>query len=162
MKKYLSDLISIDVHKLVNEAGECSRQIGEYQVSLIPEIFGARHFLLLFVNNQRQNKFWELSSQPHNGWLRRNGFIPHHHDQIWFVVGSNGKRYRYLFIDPETTNIGTRDDHFPGGVHRQYRRKKDGGSFQDQCRAMEKQLFGNRDEFAAFHEKTVKRYRLRG
>jgi hypothetical protein len=31
--------------------------------------------------------------------------------EIWFVVGTNNKRYRFLYIDPKTFEIGTRDDH---------------------------------------------------
>jgi hypothetical protein len=34
---------------------------------------------------------FELSSQRHRGWLQRNGFIPYHHDTIWYAVGSNKK-----------------------------------------------------------------------
>jgi len=160
MKKYLCDLIKIDIHQLVNEVGSWERRTRGFDIALVPETFGEECNLVLFLNGQRQPMQWRLSSKPHRGWLQRGGFIPPHNDEVWFVVGSNGKRYRFLFIDPDTTAIGTRDDHFPGGVHRQYRRKKDGSTFQDQCRAMEKQLFGNPDEFAAFHRKTVLRYRL--
>jgi hypothetical protein len=160
-KPYLHDLIRIDIHRLVNEVGYWDGQIGPYLVSLQPERFGKVQFLALHLNNIRQPKEFQLSSQPHRGWLQRNGYIPYYHSEIWYVI-SNGKRYRYLYINPETTEIGTRADHFPG-VHRQYLRKDRGEmTFQDECEEMKRTLFAEKDEFAALHEKTLKRYRLRG
>jgi hypothetical protein len=161
-KPYISDLVPIDIHRLVTEVGFWDRQIGKYHISLVPDRWGNHYFLQLFVNNIRVDKTFELSSQPHRGWLQRNGYIPYHHDEIWYVI-SNGKRYRYLYINPETTEIGTRTDHF-AGVHRQYLRKDRGEmTFQDEAHEMERKLFEEpKDEFLAFHEKTLKRYRLRG
>jgi hypothetical protein len=107
-KPYLSDLARIDIHCLVNEVGFWDRQIGKYHISLVPDRWGNHYFLQLFVNNVRVDKTFKLSSQPHRGWLQRNGFIPYHHSEIWYVAGSNKKRYRFLYIHPETLQIGTR------------------------------------------------------
>jgi hypothetical protein len=162
MKKYLCDLIKIDIHKLVNEVGSWETRIRGFDIALVPETFGKACNLVLFVNGQRQPMQWKLSSRPHRGFLQRGGHIPPHHDEVWFAVAGK-KRYRFLYIDDDTMDIGSRDDFFPQGVQRQYRRKETksvAGGFKDQCRDMEKELFGEKDEFAAFHHKTVLRYRF--
>jgi len=162
MKKYLCDLIRIDIHHLVNFVGSWERRIRGFDIALVPETWGKECNLVLFMNGIRQPMEWKLSARPHRGWLQRGGHIPPHHDFVWYVV-SNGKRFRFLYIDPDMMNIGSRVDFFPEGVQRQYRRKetkKAVGGFRDQCKAMEKVLFGEKDEFAAFHRKTVLRYRL--
>lgn len=163
MRKYLSDLIRVNVHQTVNEIGSWERSLNGYLISLIPEQFNGNHTLQLFVNRMRQPKCWQLSSQPHKGWLQRNGYIPKDHNEIWYVVGSDGKRYRFLFIDG--THIGTRFEHFKN--HRQMYRQKDvkiDGGLHDQAKIMEKELFkpSKTDEWEQFHRETELRYRLKG
>jgi hypothetical protein len=137
-KPYISDLVPIDIHCLVTEVGSWDRQIGKYHITLVPDRWGNHYFLQLFVNNIRVDKTFELSSQPHRGWLQRNGFIPYHHDTIWYVVGSNKKRYRFLYIHPETLEIGTRDDH--QAIYSQRKMK----SFnRSEWKKVEEELFGN-------------------
>jgi hypothetical protein len=150
-KPYISNLVRIDIHKLVNEVGFWDRQIGKYHISLVPDRWGNHYFLQLFVNNVRVNKTFELSFQPHRGWLQRNGFIPYHHDTIWYVVGSNKKRYRFLYIHPTTHEIGTRDDH-----QAIYSQKKLKSFSRSECKRMELELFQPKDDFDAFYRKKKK------
>jgi hypothetical protein len=70
---------------------------------LVPERFGGEFFLQLFVDYIRQPK-------PLRGKLHRGGFIPWDKSEVWYVVGSNGKRYRHLYIHPEEFSIGTREE----------------------------------------------------
>jgi hypothetical protein len=77
---------------------------------LVPERFGGEFFLQLFVDYIRQPKRWLLSSRPLRGKLHRGGFIPWDKSEVWYVVGSNGKRYRHLYIHPEEFSIGTREE----------------------------------------------------
>lgn len=160
MKKHLSDLTRIDIHKLVNEDGHWQRDIMGYEITLVPEQFNSAHFLQLFVNQQRQQKQWFISSRPHKGWLRHNGHIKI--GEVWYVVGSNNKRYRYLFIDG--LNIGTRAEFFKNTwqMYRHKSVKKGDGGLHDQAKQMEKKLFTPTDEWEKFHRATELRYRLKG
>jgi hypothetical protein len=163
MKKYLSDLIKIDIHKTVNETGYWDRQIGQFHVSLVPELINGKHILSLFVNHLRQPMHWELSFRYHRGWLQHNGFIPHDCSEVWYVVGTNGRRYQFLYIDPESCRIGTRDDHFPAGVTQQYKRQKTNGRHLPSHReidAMNEQLFGESDAFLREYKKLLLKSRL--
>jgi hypothetical protein len=132
--------------------------------SLVPELINGRHVLSLFVNHLREPMTWELSFRYHRGWLQRHGFIPHDCDQVWYVVGANGKRYCCLYINPDTCRIGTRDDHFPMGHTQQYRRRNRAPemSFREQCREMHKELFQESDEFLREYHKMEKRFRFLG
>src|SRR5262249_25407236 len=88
-------------------------------------------------------------------WLQRN----YDCSEVWYVVGANGKRYQFLYVDPESCRLGTRDDHFPRGTCQQYRRKDRDAemSFRDQCREIGKEVFGPTQEFEAFHRKRLKK-----
>ena len=76
-RRYLKDLISIDINRLVVETGYFEIQIGDILLSLAPERQpNGSYVISLFTNNLRQDKVWELSARPHNGRLRRGGHIP--------------------------------------------------------------------------------------
>src|SRR5262249_5753512 len=49
---------------------------------------------------------------PAQGASAECGHVPYRSDERYFVV-SQGRRFAYLFIDPETNHIGTRIDFFP-------------------------------------------------
>ena len=94
---------------------------------------------------------------PHAGRLRNGGHIPYRCDERYFVV-SEGRRFAHLFIDPETMMVGTRTDFFPHhwAAYPRGKAKEESKTFQEQCRAMERELFGEKDEFTREYEKRLK------
>jgi hypothetical protein len=150
MQKYLSDLIKIDIHHVVNSVGYWNRMIGNLYVSLVPELINRRHVLSLFVNHLRQPMTWELSFRYHRGWLQRNGFIPHDCSEVWYVVGATGKRYQFLYVDPETHRIGVRTDFFKGtdAYYAKKQRQKTKAS-NSKCRKWNKSYSRKKTNFCA-------------
>jgi hypothetical protein len=103
-----SELIKISIHKLIYSDGGWEKQIGPYSVALLPERVGNDHILSLFVNGQRQQKFWRLSTAPWgNRKLSRNGFVPWSKEERYYVHSSPTKRHQYLYVNPESFTIGT-------------------------------------------------------
>jgi hypothetical protein len=87
------------------------RTIGAYKLSLNPERIGGRYYLTLDVNNIRVPQRWLLSTRTIAGRLRRGGKIPWDKFEVWYVHGANNRRYRFLYVNPTTFEIGTRADH---------------------------------------------------
>jgi len=109
-RKYLKDLIAININKLVLYDGSFEYQFDGNTLSLVPGKYGKRCFLAVFINGIRQQMSWDLYERPHRGTLK-NSQIPYNRDTVFYVV-SGGRRFRHLFIDPETKRIGTRVDFF--------------------------------------------------
>ena len=90
---------------------------------------------------------WDLYERRHAGRLK-NAVIGHRYDVVYYVV-SGGRRFRHLFIDPETNRLGVRTDFYPDH-NRAYVRGKvreAEKSFREQAREMERELFPeDRDE----------------
>src|SRR5262245_10534283 len=104
-----SELLRIDIHRLVTN-GYWSANIGDYKVRLSPECIGGQHYLVLDVNNCRLPKRWLLSSIPIIGRLK---YIPWDKSEVWYVQSSTNphRRFRFLYINARTMDIGTRDEH---------------------------------------------------
>jgi hypothetical protein len=104
-------LIKISIHRLIYSDGGWEKQIGPYSVALFPERVGNDHILSLFVNGQRQQKFWGLSTAPWgNRELRRNGFVPGSKEKRYYVHSSPTKRHHFIYVNPENFIIGTRPE----------------------------------------------------
>src|SRR5262249_7235393 len=113
-RKYLKDLIAVNINRLVLVDGYFELQIGDIHLSLAPERHpNGRYYVTLFVNHLRQPKTWALSARPHVGRLKNGATIPYAHDEVYYCIGSDGRRYRHLFIDPEHCRIGVRTDFYP-------------------------------------------------
>jgi len=111
-RKYLKDLIPVNVNELVLTTGYYELQIGDKLLSLAPDRCPDGSYVIsLFVNHLRQPKVWALSARPHNGRLQRGGHIPYANDEVYYVA-SGSRRFRHLFVCPETMMIGTRTDFF--------------------------------------------------
>jgi hypothetical protein len=148
-RRYLKDLIPVDINKLVLKTGYFEIEIGGVFLSLAPERHhNEKYYVTMFRNHLRQPECWELSARPHTGRLKNGAQIPYSHDEVYYVL-SGSRRFRHLFIDPETMMIGTRTDFYPDH-NRAYPRGKAreaNKSFREQAREMEKALFGeDRDE----------------
>jgi hypothetical protein len=131
-------------------------------LTLVPENYGNKQYLCLFVNNIRQPMSYELYARPHKGRLANGAQIPYKNDMVYYVV-SNGKKFTKLYIDPESCRIGTRHDHFPTGVRQQYRRGKSKGHHAPSRReidAMNEHLFGESDPFLREYKKLLLKSRL--
>src|SRR5262245_54331606 len=91
---------------------------------------------------------------PHRGRLQRGGSIPYRNDEVYFVLGPEGHRFRHLFIDPEDMRVGTRLDFFPRHwrAYPRGKAKQENKNFHDQCREMEKELFQEWDGFSRDYE----------
>lgn len=152
----MKDLLPVNINELVLATGYFEVEIGGVPLSLAPERHpNGRYYVTLFVNHLRQPKTWELSARPHNGHLRQGGYVPYANDETYYVIGTDGKRYRHLFIDPEHCRIGVRTDFFPH--HWQaYPRRQNEKSLHDQAKALEKELFETTDEFTREYEKRLK------
>ena len=165
MKKqrtYLKDLIPIPINKLVLEDGIFEFPFGDSMLTLVPENYGNKQYLCLFVNNIRQPMQYELYARPHRGRLANGAQIPYRNDAVYYVI-SNGRRFTKLYIDPETFRIGSRIDHFGSSVHRQYKRGKTSGHHapsQREIDAMSRQLFEERDPFLRGYKKLLRKSRL--
>jgi len=156
-RKYLKDLIPVKVNKLVLYDGSFEFQFDGNTLSLVPETYGKWCFLAVFINNQRQPMQWELSARPHVGRLANGAVIGYRYDQVYYVV-SGSRRYRHLFIDPETMTIGVRTDFFPDH-NRAYPRGKEregNGISREQVKAQYEELFGEKDEFMREFKKREK------
>jgi len=97
-RKYLKDLIAININKLVLYDGSFEYQFDGNTLSLVPGKYGKRCFLAVFINGIRQQMSWDLYERPHRGTLK-NSQIPYNRDTVFYVV-SGGRRFRHLFIDP--------------------------------------------------------------
>jgi hypothetical protein len=106
----LEQLFRIDIHRTVTD-GYWVRTIGGYKICLNPERHRNFDVLTLDVNNVRAPQRWILSTRRIAGRLRRGGKIPWDKSEVWYVHGSNNRRYRFLYVNPVTFEIGTRTDH---------------------------------------------------
>jgi hypothetical protein len=111
-RKYLKDLIAVNINKLVLYDGSFEYQFDGNTLSLVPENYGKRCFLAVFINGIRQQMSWDLCERPHRGTLK-NSQIPYNRDTVFYVIGADGRRYRHLFLCPETNRLGTRVDFYP-------------------------------------------------
>jgi hypothetical protein len=158
-RKYLKDLIAVDINKLVLYDGSFEYQFDGNTLSLVPENYGKRCFLVVFVNNQRQPMQRDLYERPHVGRLRNGGRVPYHNEYTYYVIGSDGRRYRHLFLDAESNRLGVRTDFYPDHNRAYPRKGSKDEDFRSQCKRMEKELFGE-DEWEAFHRRTVLKSRF--
>jgi len=158
-RKYLHNLVSVDINRLVNHDGSFELQIGSHTVFLVPETFGKQAFIAMFIDHCRQPMSWPLSEMRHEGVLRNGGRIPYHKETRFFVLGSDGRRYAHLFIDEENYKIGTRRDFF-GNDWNAYPRRRQDMSLHDQAIALERELFETKEPFMREHERRLKRSRL--
>src|SRR5262245_48016348 len=94
-RRYLHNLVSVNVNKLVNHDGSFDLQIGSHTLSLIPETYGKQAFVSLFVDGCRQPMSWALSEMRHGGRLQHGGHVPYHKETRYFVVGNDGRRYAH-------------------------------------------------------------------
>jgi hypothetical protein len=158
MKKFLKNLIPVNINRLVLVTDYYEVQLESGLLSLQPERFpNARYYVCLFKNRIRQPIQWELSSIPHRGVLRHGGHIPYHHDERYFVIGTDGKRYAHLFIDPDRERIGVRTDFFRNNW--QAYGEKTEPQFppsRQQMKKMEEELFGEKDEFLRDYKRRLK------
>jgi hypothetical protein len=106
----LEQLIKIDIHQLVKNDYWCGT-VGNQWLELNPVRDEKNYFLTLDVNGMRTPKQWMLSSRPIRGRLHRGGCIPWDRNEVFYVVGADGRRCSYLYINPATREIGTRHDH---------------------------------------------------
>src|SRR5262249_389016 len=112
-RKYLHNLIPININRLVNYDGSFEYQFDGKTLSLVPETYGKQCFLVVFIEGIRQPMLWELSARPHRGRLANGAVIGYRYDEVFYVIGGDGRRYASLYLDPETRRIGTRRDWFP-------------------------------------------------
>jgi len=160
-RKYLHNLISVNINRIVNYDGSFEFHFDGNTLSLVPENVGKQCFLSVFVNGIRQQMQWALSSQPHVGKLRNGATIGYRFDEKWFVVGGDGRRYTHLYLCPETKRIGTRRDWFPPqGTWNAYDRRRKDMSLHDQAKALERELFETKDPVLRDFEKREKRSRF--
>ena len=157
-RKYLKDLIPVNINKLVLETGYFELQLESGLLSLSPERHpNGRYYVCLFKDNLRQPITWEIASQPHTGRLQHGGHIPYRCDEKYFVVGSDGRRYAHLFIDPEEQRIGVRTDFFPKPWQGYPRRGSKDEDFRSQAKRQYEELFGEKDEFLRDYKRLLKR-----
>ena len=97
-RKYLKDLIAININKLVLYDGSFEYQFDGNTLSLVPGKYGKRCFLAVFINGIRQQMSWDLYERPHRGKLN-NSQVPYRNETVFYVVGGDGRRYRHLFLD---------------------------------------------------------------
>src|SRR5262249_40270719 len=147
-----SELIRININDLVNKTGYWEALVDKYHISLIPQ----KHVLALFVNHIRTDKTWPLSSKLHWGYLRQGNRVElYEGNDVWYVHGSDGARYRDLYIHPQTHQIGTRRE-----MNIAYRRKRV-PCFREEAKKLELELFRPRDdEWMAEYERRKKQYRI--
>ena len=158
-RRYLKDLIPVDINKLVLETGYFEIEIGGVLLSLAPERHpNGRYYVTVFRNHLCQPECWELSAMLHRGRLQHGGHIPYRCDERYFVV-SGSRRFAHLFIDPETMMVGTRSEFFPHHWAAYPRRKED-KSFKEQAKALERELFETKDPFDREYEKRLKKSRF--
>lgn len=131
-RKYLHNLIPISISRLVNYDGSFEYQFDGKTLSMVPESHGKRCLLSVFINNIRQPMQWELFAREHKGRLANGTVIGYRYDQVYYIIGGDGRRYAYLYLCPETRRIGTRRDHFPpSGTWNAYPRRKEDKSFRE-------------------------------
>jgi hypothetical protein len=107
----LEKLLKIKIHAVV-KADHWSAMIRgnpDYQLELKPMVENKNYLLVLYMNGQRTTRCWQLSSCEIRGRLNNGGSIPWGFES-WYVVGWNGKRYRHLYVSPETQQFGTRHE----------------------------------------------------
>jgi len=69
-RRYLKDLIPVDINKLVLETGYFEIEIAGNLLSLAPERHpNGRYYVTPFKNHIRQQPVGELSAMPHGGRL---------------------------------------------------------------------------------------------
>jgi len=77
-RKYLKDLIPVNINELVLSTGYYEITIGDKLLSLAPDRCPDGSYVIsLFVNHLRQPKTWALSARPHVGRLRNGARIPY-------------------------------------------------------------------------------------
>ena len=100
-RRYLKDLIPVDINKLVLYDGSFEYSFNGNTLSLVPENYGKRCFLSVFINGIRQQMSWDLHERPHRGRLKYSQ-IPYRNETVFYVIGGDGRRYRHLFLCPVT------------------------------------------------------------
>jgi hypothetical protein len=64
--------------------------------------------IILLVNDVQQPVQWQIYERKLCGRLQRGGFIPADKQWVYYLIGRDGRRYRFLYV--MGTCIGTRDD----------------------------------------------------
>jgi hypothetical protein len=106
----LEDFIKIDVHQTIMD-DHWSQRVNGFKLALNPIRIGADYCIQLSVNDVPVDRVWKVYCRPLRGSLQRNGKIPPDKSEVFYIIGDNNKRYRYLYINPATNGIGTRADH---------------------------------------------------
>jgi|SRR5262245_21192795 len=104
-KIFLDQLTKIPIHQIVSGHGYWQQNVQNRSVLLDCH----QGFLIFYLDGEPVRQ-WRLSSQPHLGKLQHGGRIPWQGDEIYFVAGADGKRYRHLWLNIETLEVGTRKE----------------------------------------------------
>jgi hypothetical protein len=97
--------------ELATASGSWIRTIANTKIELIHVQDGIR----LLVNDELQPVRWQVYERAIKGNIGyRGGYIPHDRAWVYYLIGSNGRRYRYLYLlalPGDNFRIGTREDH---------------------------------------------------
>ena len=107
----VEQLRKIPVQNLIY-SGSWIRTIGNTKIEL-------RHVgpdgICLLVNDLLQPVRWQIYERAIKGNIGyRGGYIPHDRAWVYYLIGSDGCRYRYLYLlalPGDNFRIGTREDH---------------------------------------------------
>jgi hypothetical protein len=157
--KWLHNLTRINVNKTVYSNYWEMEDSEKNHLSFIPE-FRDEARLNFYVNNCLVSS-WRLAEVPHTGRLSCGGKVfgaDGQHDITYFAIGSDGKRYRHLYIDTETKKVGSRRDHFGKFNRNMYPIHDKDRSFHDQCARLNKKLHSRETKFEQTYERLKKKY----
>jgi|SRR6516165_8393576 len=106
----VEELRKIPIQDLVY-SGSWVRTIGNTRIELIH----VQHGIRLLVNDVLQPVRWQIYERKIAGDISyRGGFIPADKCWVYYLIGSDGRRYRYLYLlalPGDHFRIGTREDH---------------------------------------------------
>jgi hypothetical protein len=105
----IEDLIKISVHHLVTNKPGAKHVIIDGQENLLEfddQMIGDEQRLVLYFNEQQSSLSFVVVDLPITGRLKNNE-IPWDKNRTYYLL-ENGKRYRHLYINPLTKQIGSR------------------------------------------------------
>src|SRR5215813_5370992 len=105
----IEELIKISVHHLITNKPGAKHVIVDREgnrLEFVDQMIGDEQRLVLYINKKQSSLSFVVVDLPICGRLKNNE-IPWDKNRTYYLL-ENDKRYRYLYINPMTKQIGSR------------------------------------------------------
>jgi hypothetical protein len=107
-KPRLEDLTRIDVKLVIHDQTKTIIDPSGNKIHFFDEMVGKEYRLVTYINENRTGMSWRIEEVPIAGRIKND--IPYDRNRHYYIRGSNGHKYRHLYIDTKRRKIGTRHE----------------------------------------------------